>query len=138
MSPVAGVLLVTILAAVVAAGLVIALRLSAARQGQAPREPSLYVHMVAPRGDLPEPPAEFRWAPVPGADRYTVRISDADAVWPTFVRKTTGTSTSLTDKEGAALTPGRIHVWEVEAFDARGNLIATGAVQFRVRPPGAV
>ena len=137
MSPVATVVLATLLAAIVAAGLIIALRFAAGRQAQIPREPSLYVHMVAPRGEVPEPPVEFRWMPVPGADRYTVRISDADAVWPTFVRKTTGTSAPLTDKEAAALTPGRIHVWEVEAFDARGNLMATGAVQFRVRPAGA-
>jgi hypothetical protein len=98
------------------------------------RGPEQMVSLVAPRGDLDAPPALFAWKPVAGAVRYRVRIADADTVWPLFVRTTDQPSLVLDPGEIPALVPGRMHEWDVEAYDAGGSLVASGGTQFRVRP----
>jgi len=97
--------------------------------------PEKFISLVAPRGDLDAPPALFTWKPVAGAVRYRVRIADADTVWPLFVRTTDSPSLALDPGEVPALTPGRMHEWDVEAYDDAGSLIASGGTQFRVRRP---
>jgi hypothetical protein len=97
--------------------------------------PAAYVRLAEPRGEVEEVPLQFSWEAIAGADEYKVTISDADAVWPLLVHKTKENSLTLTPKEGSAIVPGRIHVWEVEALDSDGLPIATGGVRFRVAPP---
>ena len=97
--------------------------------------PGLAVTIEAPRGDIASAPGAFTWHPVAGATRYTVTISDADAVWPLFVRTTTDSSLALEKRETVALTPGRIHAWEVQALDASGRPIASGEARFRILRP---
>ncbi len=96
-----------------------------------------FVETVSPKGDLDAAPSEFRWRSVPEAARYTVRIADADAIWPLFVRSTETAALALDAKELSAFASGRIHVWEVEAFDASGKRVATGGTRFRIRRPDA-
>ena len=105
------------------------------RGAPAPSPPARFVTLVAPRGELDAAPTLFEWQTVEGASRYTVKIEDADAVWPLFVRSTASPSLSLEPDEVSALRPGRVHVWEVQAFDEKGNLIASGGTSFRVRMP---
>jgi hypothetical protein len=97
-------------------------------------DPAASVTLRAPRGEVKAVPESFEWEAVPGASDYKVTISDADAVWPMFVRTTASTSLQLDPKQASAIVPGRIHVWEVEACDARGTPIARGETRFRVAP----
>ena len=94
------------------------------------------MNLRAPRGEVKSAPRSFEWEAVPGASQYRVTISDADALWPLFMRTTTSTSLQLDSRQVSAIAPGRIHVWEVEAQDSRGSPIARGEMQFRVTPPG--
>jgi hypothetical protein len=100
----------------------------------APPAPAKFLKLVAPRGELDAPPARFEWQAVEGATRYTVKIEDADAVWPLFVRSTTSPPLFLDPQEASALLPGRVHAWEVQAFDEKGNVVASGGTRFLVRP----
>jgi len=92
--------------------------------------------LIGPRGETDAVPTEFTWAAFPGATEYRVEIEDEDAFWPLVVKTVKTTGLTLTEKERAAITRGRIHHWEVEARDARGGPIATGGARFRVRLPG--
>ena len=99
--------------------------------------PTASVRLIAPRQDVNAPPSEFSWEPVPGASQYRVRIADADALWPIFVKMTTNTKLVLGPNEVTAITAGRIHEWEVEALDDKGQPIALGYLRFRFMPPEA-
>ena len=90
------------------------------------------VDLLEPRGVIDRAPARFEWRPVTNATRYDVRIADDDALWPLFVRSTASAMLLLDPNETRALTPGRIHVWEVDAKDAAGFTIASGSAQFKV------
>jgi hypothetical protein len=125
-----GFVVIAILAIVVGWVVVRRAREDAAGEGRGPEQ---MVSLVAPRGDVDAPPALFTWKPVAGAVRYRVRIADADTVWPLFVRTTDSPALALDPGEIPALAPGRMHEWDVEAYDAAGSLIASGGTQFRVR-----
>ena len=99
--------------------------------------PTASIQLIAPRQDVNAPPSEFSWAPVPGASQYRVRIADEDAVWPMFVKMTTNTKLVLGPKEVTAIAAGRIHEWQVEALDDKGQPIALGGSRFRFMPPEA-
>jgi hypothetical protein len=92
------------------------------------------VRLIVPRGEVEVAPREYLWEPVPGATSYSVKIADADAIWPLFVRRIEATALVLDAEQAKAIVTGRIHVWEVEALDAQGALIGSGATRFRVRP----
>ncbi len=109
---------------------------AAAAHGPAPAPPpAKFVNLISPRGELSAVPTLFEWHPIEGASRYTVKIEDADAVWPLFVRSTTSPVLSLEPAEATAFQPGRVYVWEVQAFDDRGSLSASGGTQFRLPSP---
>jgi hypothetical protein len=126
----AGILAVLIIFVVVA-------RVSTRARPTAPLEPDpkAYVTLRAPRGEVVAPPREFAWRAVEGAARYRVKISDEDALWPLFVKTLDRGPLVLDDKEVKAITPGRIHIWEVDALDAAGQPIARGTSRFRFTPP---
>jgi hypothetical protein len=79
------------------------------------------------------PPTRFEWQAVAGATHYSVRVEDADAVWPLFVRTTTEPLLLLDPTQAAALAPERVHDWQVQALDATGAILASGGSRFRVR-----
>lgn len=106
-------------------------------QGEAASAPAAFITLVAPRGELDAPPSRFQWNAVVGASRYTVRIEDADALWPLFVRSTTAPTLTLAPEEIAALRPDRVHEWEVTAYDPADTALASGGTRFRIRPPEA-
>ena len=98
-------------------------------------EPRLYIVLRQPRGELAKIPGRFVWQAVKGAAKYKVTISDEDAVWPLLVLTSTETSLELSAKEMQAITPGRIHIWEVAALGQDGLPTATGGVRFWVPLP---
>lgn len=130
--------LLVLACAVLLLGLVVLLQMAAGRR-ELPLESdsAAYVTLTAPRGELLDPPREFSWLPYPGAVRYRVKISDEDALWPMFLKTTDRPPVVLDPREASSLTPGRIHVWEVEALGKDGAPIATGGVRFRITPVGA-
>lgn len=101
-----------------------------------PPEPLAHVKLLTPRGDLDAPPTRFSWEPIAGARQYSVKISDADAIWPLFVRTTESNSLVLDPAQTAAFLPGRFHVWEVEALDEKGVPVAHGGTSFRIKAAG--
>lgn len=131
-------ILLALVAGAVVLGVVLWLALRpTSREGSAAVPGSHLEHLtlVAPRGELESAPILFEWRPVEGARRYAVRIEDADAVWPIFVRTTVSTTLSLEPHEASALLAGRVHAWEVQAFDEEERVIASGGTRFRVRAP---
>lgn len=99
-------------------------------------EPTASVTLLEPLGSIAVTPRAFTWKPVSSAASYKVTIADDDAVWPIFVRTMTASSLPLDEKDAAAISAGRIHMWEVVALDAAGNPVARGTARFRVRLPG--
>ena len=93
-------------------------------------ERSQGVELIAPKGDLPKAPERLRWAAVAGAAQYRVKILEVDRVvlWQ-------GTATSLAVHVPAEIQskvlPGKRLLWEVEALDAGGNVLAKGSQDFR-------
>jgi hypothetical protein len=92
------------------------------------------VEVVAPVGEVLEIPGELRWAPVPGAVSYRVRLSavDGTVLWD-------GTAAAppvrLPAEVGAGLHRAVVYVWTVEALDANGaRLAGSEPVRFRARP----
>lgn len=134
----APVLIVAAVLALVAAAVAVWIVAVRARHRRAapPPEPTTAVALLEPRGDIAVTPRAFRWTPVPSAASYKVTIADDDAVWPMFVRTTTESSLPLDAKDAAAISAGRIHMWEVIALDAAGSTVAQGKARFRVRLPG--
>ena len=88
--------------ALIAASVLIVITVAAAfllsrsrRPHTLPPEPTASVTLRAPRGEVKSAPQSFEWEAVPGASQYRVTISDADALWPLFMRTTTSTSLQL-------------------------------------------
>ena len=92
------------------------------------------IEIVEPRGELATAPFRFEWRPVPRADLYELTISDDDAIWPLFVRRTQSAVHLLDPGERSALRPGRIHLWEVAALAEDGSAIAREQARFRIGP----
>jgi hypothetical protein len=124
----------------VAAALIIAIGL-----GSWLREPSIEMprddqpyrsaslELLAPAGDLARAPNELRWANVPHATRYQIRILEVDStvVWS---GTTTQSRAALPPDVIAQFRPGKSLQWDVRAF--RGNeLLAVSETQTtRVTP----
>jgi hypothetical protein len=72
--------------------------------------------------------ADFNWVPIPGADRYEIRIVDRSSCWGSLVVRATdiaGTTYSL--DAAHALIPGRSYIWYVTPIAADGKLGPRGA-----------
>jgi len=102
------------------------------RGGTDGREPPPLVRLEAPKGEVQGVPDLFAWQPVAGAASYRVTVSDADTVWPLLLSTTTEARMPMPPGRRGAIRPGRIHEWSVEALDARGTVIGSGTVRFRV------
>lgn len=121
----------TALARALPAALALALA-GCGRAGESVREPPPLVTLEAPKGEVHEVPGLFAWRPFPGAASYRVIVSDADTVWPLLLADTREARLPLPPGRSAAIRPGRIHEWTVEALDARGAVIGSGTVRFWV------
>jgi hypothetical protein len=88
--------------------------------------------LLAPSGELPAFPREFRWLPVPGADVYEVTVIPANGGAPLFRQRGPTTIVEVEVEPGLEPPPGS-YVWEVVALRS-GEEIARGARSFDVAP----
>jgi len=88
------------------------------------------ITLVSPRGDLAEIPARFEWGPVTGAHSYRVRLLEVDGqvMWTSI---STGSACPLPSSLRGQLPRGKRVIWEVQALDGGGNVLATGRQDFR-------
>lgn len=94
---------------------------------------SASVTAIAPLGDLPRAPEELRWQPVAGAARYQVEIVEVDRT-KLWASQTDSTSVNVPLNVRAEIVPLKTLRWEVTAFDAAGNSIASSGLRsFTVR-----
>jgi hypothetical protein len=133
-SPSFGQLLPTIVAGVVAAGMLwlagepFTLVEGGARTLELPAIP-----LQEPRGDLEAFPVRFQWQPVRGADLYEITVAREDAAEMLFRQRGNTTLLELDWDSGDEPPPGD-YVWEVIAT-RKGFPVAAGAGTFSVRSP---
>jgi hypothetical protein len=88
---------------------------------------------LSPVGELQEAPTALRWEPMPGANSYSVRMTEVDnvEVWTT---QTSATSVVLPPQVLTRVVPGKPLLWQVTAKDLAGGTVAQSAIQrFRLR-----
>ncbi|HEY2031272.1 MAG TPA: hypothetical protein VGH20_18905 [Myxococcales bacterium] len=91
---------------------------------------------AGPTGDQDTAPADLRWAAVPGAASYSVRLMEVDRaeVW---TDETSATVAALPPDVLARVVPGKPMLWQVTAKDGKGFAIVQSQVQrFKVRNKG--
>jgi hypothetical protein len=96
---------------------------------------SAAIEGLTPDGAVPEPPAELRWNPAPGASGYRVRLLGVDdrVLWDARVATPL---VELPDELRARLDAGVSYPWTVDALDASGNpMHRSGSATFRIAPP---
>jgi putative zinc finger protein len=92
------------------------------------------VELLAPLGEVAEPPSELRWQPVAGAAGYRVRLVTVDEtlVWQDMTSEPTA---SLPAEVRKGLQRAVSYEWTVEALAANGSTLGRSApARFRVRP----
>jgi hypothetical protein len=92
------------------------------------------VELIAPAGDVAQPPREIEWRPVASASHYQVRLFEVDntALWETTVSQPRAPLPA--DVRGKIL-PLKTLLWQVTALDANGAVLAdSGKQSFRLQP----
>lgn len=107
--------------------------------GQGPAAPppmrGATLELIAPQSDRSAPVTRFEWQARDGAARYelTVRAPDGN---PVLRRESPSSTLSLPGDDMAWQRPGTLYEWQVDAYDAQGERIATSrSARFRVLPP---
>jgi hypothetical protein len=92
---------------------------------------SARLEVIAPIGDLAQPPNELRWTAVPNASRYQVQIREVDAtvVWTV---DTTQPHVALPPNVIAQFAPGKSLLWDVRAFRGEEMLASSDTQTVRV------
>lgn len=90
---------------------------------------------LAPRGEIPSgKPLVFRWSAVTGATAYEVVVADASTGGTVLRLRARETSRELSEREAAALEPGREYRWLVRAEQGVGRSTTGVPASFRLRP----
>jgi hypothetical protein len=89
---------------------------------------SLAVALRAPVGDVAQAPERFEWAPVDGASRYRVRLTEVDRreIWS---GETPDTAIVIPAPVRVQVVPSKTLLWHVTAYDAAGTPIAESDLQ---------
>lgn len=87
---------------------------------------------MSPRGVLGAPPQEFRWAPVPGAARYSVELIDDKLDLLLSERNLDGLRVLLPGEIRSGLVRGKTYVWTVIALDEHYAVIEEISASFRL------
>jgi hypothetical protein len=90
------------------------------------------IHIVGPLGDLNSVPEVLTWNAAAGAASYKVQVFEVDRtlLWTTSA---TSTQVAIARDLSTKIVPGKALLWQVEALDGSGNVIATsGLTQFRM------
>lgn len=92
---------------------------------------SARLDVIAPVGDLAQPPNELRWNVVPQASQYRVRLMEVDGtvVWNS---ETVKPAVALPPTVVAQFAPGKSLLWEVKAFRGNEMLASSGTQTVRV------
>jgi hypothetical protein len=91
------------------------------------------VHLFSPTGEMPQPPAEFRWDAVQGASSYSLELKDVAGI-TLATAKSTQNVLPVTPEMKAFLVSGKPLKWKVTALDAGGKQIAdSGSESFKVK-----
>lgn len=94
------------------------------------------VKLIAPLGDVVVAPQAFTWEAVANAARYRVNLLEVDQniVWNAEINTF---SMVIPEAVRAKMVPAKTLLWQVEALDASGKVIASSAPErFRVAPIG--
>ena len=88
------------------------------------------IDLISPRGDVNDIPAHFEWGSVTGAHLYRVRLLEVDGqvMWTST---SAGSACPLPSSLRGQLPRGKRVIWEVQALDGGGNVLATGRQDFR-------
>ena len=92
------------------------------------------VKINMPSGDLPHAPKEFTWEAVTGAARYHVKLMEVDqnVVWNAEIYTS---SITVPEAVRVKIVPAKTLLWQVDALDASGKVIASSSPErFRVVP----
>ena len=92
------------------------------------------VKLNSPLGDLATAPQAFNWEAVPGASKYRVKLMEVDQnlLWTNEIN--TLSIAVPADLQGR-IVPAKTLLWQVEALDASGRMIASSSPErFRVAP----
>lgn len=88
------------------------------------------VEMLAPKGEVNVSPEVLRWSVVTGASSYRVRILEVDRniIWEATTNATSALVPAPVQKQAL---PGKRLIWTVEAFNSKGEAVASGTQDFR-------
>jgi hypothetical protein len=90
------------------------------------------ISVIAPAGDLAQPPSEIEWQATPNATKYEVQLLEVDGA-ELWRAETVGTRIELPAAVLARIVPAKTLLCQVSAFDASGHRIAQSeAVRFRL------
>ena len=95
---------------------------------------SASVDVVAPKGDVPNAPAELRWSAVTGAKQYGVAVMEVDRtmLWQTSTQET---HVALPATVVEQCVPGKTILWQVTAKRDSSVIAQSGVQRFRVKTP---
>jgi hypothetical protein len=95
-------------------------------------ERSQSIELLSPKGDLKSTPQSLSWNAVPAAVRYQVRLMEVDKtiLWETTVSYP---SVLLPSQVVPLILPGKRLLWAVDALDAGGHSLVSGAQDFRLQ-----
>jgi putative zinc finger protein len=88
--------------------------------------------LIVPRAGV-ERADRFVWSSVPGADRYRLRLHDAEGA---LLWSAETTDTVVTRPDSVALAPRVTYFWKVEAQTEFQRWVSSELVEFRVTGPG--
>ena len=83
---------------------------------------------LEPLGDLAQLPSSLRWRALPNASSYQVSLLDVEGTI-TWSARQSGAELSLPTEALALITNRKTLFWSINAYDAQGSLITTGAPQ---------
>jgi hypothetical protein len=92
------------------------------------------ISIVAPVGDVTTAPSELTWVAVPAAERYDIEVLQVDRTRLWRISSSVP-HVALPASVIAQLVAGKTVIWEVNAVNASGTVIAvSGTQRFRVTP----
>jgi hypothetical protein len=90
------------------------------------------IFVIAPSGDIQQPPTEIRWKAAPNAVKYEARLLEVDGA-ELWKAETPENRIELPAAVRARVVPAKTLLCQVVAFDASGHRVAqSDAVRFRL------
>lgn len=90
------------------------------------------LRLVEPKGQIPKPPAVFKWTPVQKAEGYRLRLIDASLQTIIRLDGIREISYSVPSDVQSKLAKGKPYIWTVEAYDDLGLKLDSGRQHFEI------